>query len=120
MPSEEFLDAERRIDEVLADVLQGIDTPDFEYQQPKEVQFYLLVDQAGGHLNARLRLLPQVAAAKLQGHNTLEQLQRDAHFHKLCVGRIWLMVKALGYEEPAFRAALDGHLSRVIAQEQRR
>ena len=108
-------------DELLAimENLDGLDTPDFDYQQPKDVQFFLLVDQAGGHVNARLRLLPQVSAAKLQGHNTLDQLQRDAQFHKLCVGRIWLTVAGLGYSEAEFKTALDVHLARVIAQAQR-
>ena len=102
------------------DVAQAVSeaeaAPDFDYEQPKEVQFFILVDQAGQHANVRTRLLPQIAAAKLNGHEQEAKLVKEAAFHKLAIGRLWLAAKALGYDEVRFRAALDAHLRKGVEQ----
>lgn len=100
--------------EDLAQTANEAATPDFDYVPPREARIKTLVNQAASHAILRERFLPQVTAAKMQGHSEYERLNRDAQFHKLSIGRIWLEVKTLGMTEDAFRAALDNEIGLMM------
>lgn len=101
----------------LAEAADQAATPDFDYVMPVSARIKTLFSQAAQHAILRERFLPQVAAAKMQGHNEHKRLSDDAQFHKLCIGRIWLEAKGLGVSEVDFRAGLDVEVARLVPKE---
>src|SRR3990167_10362836 len=90
--------------------------PDFDYEAPAVNRIEVLIDQAAGHVMARERLAPAVQAAKLGSFEQHDKMQREMQYHKLAVGRCWLVCKSLGLTKLEFRARLDAHLLKAAGK----
>jgi hypothetical protein len=110
---------EHAIAELLTDAEDQASTPeDFEYDAPVAVRIAVLVSEAASHVIARDRLQVQLSAAKIQGGNQkqIDDMTVALQLQKLCVGRCFVSVKAIGMTDAEFRIALDAELKAAVPQ----